>query len=202
MHDPGIFSREPERTRRQPSFRLSTPQLGMLVFFVSASVLFGASLLAFVLTRAQNPDWRAGMPGLPPGLLGSTALVAGLCVSMRWALSSVRANRLRTLRKALWLALAFALAFLMGQLMNWSIMAQAELSARQRTLYPFTFFLLTGLHATHVVGGFVPHAIVLARVARRDYSSSRHEGIRLLAQYWDFLGAVWLVLLVTLWIFT
>jgi heme/copper-type cytochrome/quinol oxidase subunit 3 len=121
---------------------------------------------------------------------------------MHWALRAARDNRRETLKKALWLALAFAIAFLVGQSLNWRSMAHAELAAQEKTLYPFTFYLLTGLHALHVVGGFVPHAIVMSQAARSEYSSSRLEGLKFCAQYWDFLGAVWLVLLTTLWAFT
>ena len=61
--------------------------------------------------------------------------------------------------------------------------------------YAFTFYWLTALHAAHVVGGFVPLGIVIARARRRQYSSSRYEGVRLCKQYWDYLGVVWIVLL-------
>jgi heme/copper-type cytochrome/quinol oxidase subunit 3 len=35
-------------------------------------------------------------------------------------------------------------------------------------------------------------------MARQDYSSSRHEGLKLCVQYWHYLGAVWLGLSATL----
>jgi cytochrome c oxidase subunit 3 len=202
LHDPSLFSRDPERSRHQPSLRVSAAQLGIVVFFFSLGVLFAASLVAYVITRNASADWRAGMPGLPLGLLGSTALIFGLSASMHWGLSAIRNNRTQTLKRALGLALVFAFAFLLGQLMNWRTMAHAEVAAQTKTLYPFTFFLLTGLHALHVIGGFVPHAIVMSRAARLQYSSSRHDGVRFCAQYWDFLGVVWLVLFLTLWLFT
>jgi cytochrome c oxidase subunit 3 len=202
MHDPGLFSRDSQRPRNASSFKMSTPQLGIVVFFVSLGVLFAASLVAYVVTRLGNPGWRGGVAGLPIGLVGSTALIAGLSASMHWALRAARANRRETLKKALWLALAFAVAFLFGQSLNWRSMALAETAARQRTLYPFTFYLLTGLHALHVLGGFVPHVIVMSRAARSEYSSSRLDGLRFCAQYWDFLAVVWLILLGTLVLFT
>ena len=202
MHDPSLFSRDSQRPKHESSFRASTMQVGIVVFFVSLTMLFGASLVAYVLTRLANPGWRAGVAGLPIGLLGSTAFIAGLSASMHWALRAARQNRRTTLQKALWLALAFALAFLVGQALNWGAMAQAAELARETTLYPFTFYLLTGVHALHVVGGFVPHAVVLSRAARSEYSSSRHEGVKFCAQYWDFLGLVWIVLLTVLYLFT
>jgi cytochrome c oxidase subunit III len=201
MYEPPFFSNEPEPLRER-SWNLSNAQLGLILFCSSLAVLFAASLVAYVVTRLASPNWRAGMPGLPLGLAGSSLLLIALSVSMHWALRAVRKNRLELLHKALSLSLILAIAFVAGQALNWAGMARAALAVEAPTLYPFTFFLLTGLHALHVIGGIVPTAVLLARASRREYSSSRHEGIQLCTQYWDFLGAVWVVLLVTLWIFT
>ncbi len=182
--------------------RIDRNQLGILVFFVSLSVLFGAALLAYVLTRLANPVWRAGLPGLPLGMVASTAFVLGLTASMHWALAAVRENRIATLHMALRLALCFAIAFLAAQTLNWRAMSQAEIAPHTTTLYPFTFFFLTGLHALHVLGGLVAHFVVMRRAADQAYTSSRHAGVRFCTQYWDYLGAVWLVLAAVMWILT
>jgi heme/copper-type cytochrome/quinol oxidase subunit 3 len=60
--------------------------------------------------------------------------------------------------------------------------------------------LLTGVHALHVLGGFVPLGFVVHHALRRQYSSSSHEGLTLCAQYWHYLGAVWLVLVSMLYL--
>jgi cytochrome c oxidase subunit 3 len=67
-------------------------------------------------------------------------------------------------------------------------------AAPVRSLYPYTFYMLTGLHAAHVVGGLVPLTLVMSRARRREYSSSSHEGVQLCVHYWHYLGVVWLVL--------
>ena len=188
---------------REPSFKVSTRQLGMIVLFASLSVLFTASLVAYLVTRLRADVWQTpAMPALPRGLLVSTATLVALSFCVERALSAIRHNRHESLVKNLWLSLLFAVAFLGGQSMNWLYMQQAALAPGTRTLYPFTFFLLTGLHAAHIAGGFVPLGIVLARARRREYSSSNHEGVRLCAQYWHYLGVVWLVLLGTLYVAT
>ena len=200
-HDPSLFERSPGGGPREPSFKMSTRQLGVVVLFVSLSILFLASLVGYAVTRLQNDLWRPpGSPGLPPGLFASTALLAGVSIAVHLALRSVRRNRLDSLVRSLWLTLAFAAAFLVGQTLNWhAMLAVPGLSS---TLYAFTFYLLTGLHAVHVAAGFVPLGVVLARARRREYTSSHHEGVSFCVQYWDFLGVVWLVLLTTLHVFT
>ena len=177
----------------------SPRQLGLYIFFGSLTVLFGASIVAYLITRAQTPMWRApGMAGLPSGLWLSTALALSISASLESARRAVRANRSQALTQRLWLALILVVAFLLAQVENWMGMRQTEQSASVQSLFPYTFYLLTGLHALHVLGGLVPLTLTLVRAVRREYSSSNHEGLNLCSQYWHFLGIVWVVLFTTL----
>lgn len=188
---------------RQASLPWSTRQFGVFVLFGSLSVLFAASLVGYLVTRAEAEVWRPeGVPGLPLGLIGSTLVLLGNALAMHHALGSVRQNKLLTLARDLWIALAFALAFVVGQALNWTSMWVGLGVAGQKTLYAFTFYMLTGLHVLHVLGGLIPLGIVIARARRREYSSSSHEGVLLVRQYWDFLGVVWIVLLALLYLRT
>jgi cytochrome c oxidase subunit 3 len=181
---------------RQPSFKMSSEQLLVILGFVAIGVLFAASLVAYVVTRVQVHVFRPeASPGLPVGLLGSTAMLFGVSLSMHSAYRSVVENRQESLRRSLWLGLAFASAFLIGQGLNWAQMISAQSLLPQPTLFAFTFYLLTGLHAIHVLGGFVPLGIVISQAAQREYSSSRCDGVRFCVWYWHYLGAIWLVLL-------
>lgn len=182
---------------------VSPKQLAMFVLFGSISMLFGASIVGYLITRSQNDIWRtASMPGLPLGLLASTGLLLGLSLSMHRALRAVRENRFERLQRSLLLALLFAIAFVLGQGLNWRAMSAATTATDARTLYGFTFYMLTGLHAVHVVAGFVPLGVLLNKAKRREYSSSNHEGVKLCTQYWDYLGVVWGVLLGVLYFAT
>jgi cytochrome c oxidase subunit 3 len=70
-----------------------------------------------------------------------------------------------------------------------------------QALFVFCYDLLVGLHAAHVLGGFVPLMLIHGRLMRRDYSSSRHDGVTFCVQYWHYLGVVWLLLLgILVWV--
>lgn len=182
---------------------ISPKQLAMFVLFGTLSMLFGASVVGYLITRAQNDVWKtATMPSLPLGLLASTALLGGLSVAMHLALRAVRQNRFEALHRSLLLALLLGAAFVFGQAENWRSMYGATVATDARTLYGFTFYMLTGLHAVHVLGGFVPLLVVLNRAKHREYSSSNHEGVKLCGQYWDYLAVVWLILLSVLFFAT
>ena len=178
---------------------MSTEQLLVILGFVTIGVLFTASLVAYVVTRLQVHVFRPeASPGLPAGLFGSTFMIFGCSLAMHSAYRSVVENRQESLRRALWLGLAFAVAFLVGQVFNWIHMYRAQQAYVQPTLFEFTFYLLTGLHALHVLGGFVPLGVVIHRANQREYSSSRNDGVRFCVWYWHYLGAIWVVLTVVM----
>lgn len=184
---------------REPSFRMSAEQLLVILGFVTIGVLFAASLAGYVVTRLQVERWRPeGSPGLPAGLIGSSALLVGVSASMHHAFTAIRKNRQEALRRGLWLGLVFASAFLVGQAFNWLQLFRAQAPQSEGTLFAFTFYLLTGLHAAHVLAGFVPLGIVIRRAREREYSSSRLDGVRFCVWYWHYLGVIWAVLLITM----
>jgi len=167
------------------------------IFLASLTMIFGATLVAFAIVRNSNDVWRTpDMPALPLGLVACTVLLGGISWSLERALARYRRNDLSGAQMELKMAAVFAVGFLAGQALNWQQMLVPVTTAR--TLYPFTFYMLTGTHALHVLGGLVPLGVVLWRTSRGDYSSSRHQGVMLCAQYWHYLGAVWLVLLAAL----
>src|SRR4051812_15566593 len=177
---------------------VSMRQLGVLVLFVSMTVLFTATIIGFWFTRITSDHYRApGLPDLPAGLLLSTLLIGLTSFCIGQAQAAVKRNLLEALRRWLLAAAALASLFLLTQSANWFAMRPPS---DANSLYLACFFLLTGVHALHVLGGFIPLGFVIHHASRRHYSSSNHEGLSLCAQYWHFLGAVWLVLVVMLYL--
>lgn len=178
---------------------LSSAQLAMYVGMGSMTMLFGASLVAYFVTRANAQAWRAiDLPSLPWGIWLSTALLLCLSFVLRQGEQGIKQNKYRALTKNLFIALLLGLLFCASQFENWRQVARAAMSVEVKGLYIYTFFMLTVLHAVHVVFGLVPLFITHRRSMDHTYSSSHREGVHLLRQYWDFLLVIWLIVLVTL----
>jgi cytochrome c oxidase subunit III len=190
--DPHAFRSEPPR---EPSFRMSTAQLGMVFLLGSLGVLFIGSVVAYLLTRNNNPNWQHVHFGWPWGLVAATLTLTAISVSFEASLRAIRQNQQARLLRGLYGGLAFAVLFLVLQVFNWAEIKQLNPEGTAHVLALFSFYLLTGLHAAHVVGGFIPLGVVIYRTTQREYSSSRYEGVRLLTQYWHFLALVWFGLL-------
>jgi heme/copper-type cytochrome/quinol oxidase subunit 3 len=191
--DPARFARK-DTPFRDPAQRFSAGRLGMRLFLLSLGVLFTASLVGYVAVRVMATDWPPrDMPGLPPLLLASTAVILASSASVQWGLTGIRRGDRRRLRLGMIITCALGLAFLILQCANWLILFQSHMDL-DRHLYAFTFYMLTGLHALHVLGGLIPMSIVAGAALRGEYTAARHEAVHYLAMYWHFLGAVWVAL--------
>jgi cytochrome c oxidase subunit 3 len=174
----------------------------MIVLLVSLSVLFFAASLAVLITNHQAPAWRAPEHhGLPWGTALSTLALGVVSWQLQGALVAIRSNRFTDCLRRWRRAAAGALVFLLVQALNVRHLMALEGVHATQTLFVFCYDLLVGLHAAHVLGGFVPLGLIHVRLVRRDYSSSRHDGMTFCVQYWHYLGIVWLLLLgILLWV--
>ncbi len=161
-------------------------------------MLFGATLVGYLVVRLKAGQWPPpGTPPLPPGLWAATAILLASSATMYTALRGVRRGRVRALRVGLAGTLVLALAYLVVQVNNWLALEPSRLPESSK-LYAFTFYMLTVLHAAHVVGGLIPLAIVIVRAWEGRYTWASHAGVKHIAIYWHFLDIVWLLIFVAL----
>ena len=166
--------------------------MGFGLFLASLGMLFAASMVAYLIIRVRADAWPPpGMPSLPNGLWIGTALLLISSGTVEWAKRAIRAGRSAGLAMAAtWL---LGIAFLVAQVLNWTSLLGAEVSA-STNLYGFTFYTLTGLHGLHVIGGLLPMAVVTFKTIEGAYTPESHRGITYSAVYWHFLAVVWLVM--------
>jgi len=67
-------------------------------------------------------------------------------------------------------------------------------------LFGTTFYSLVGLHGSHVVVGLLALTIVLVFSLRGAIKREHAERIEVLALYWHFVDAVWVVVFTVVYI--
>lgn len=184
--------------------RLDAGRLGMLLFILSLGMVFAATIVAYVVVRLQlvaENDWRPDdAPGLPALLVLSTLCLLLSSATLHGASVSARAGRSgRVVGGWMGATSLLGLAFLASQLLAWADLARANL-VFDESLYAWTFYILTGLHALHVLCGLPPLAVVTRNAWRGCYrpEALTRAGLNHFALYWHFLDAVWLVLVLVL----
>ncbi len=182
--------------------RGSAGVFGMWVFIAVVAMIFLACILGYLVVRFDQPPGREwmprGTPPLPPALLLSTAILLVSSWTVQVAVRAARAGRQVQLVHSLGATLGLAVLFLVVQALAWAELwrAQATLASG---LYAWTFYVLTGTHALHVVGGLPPLAVALSRARRGAYGPGDSAGVVLCAMYWHALDVIWVVLYATLW---
>ncbi len=183
-----------ERGEAIPGARI----LAMYVFLVSLTMLFAASMVGYLVVRSRAAEWRPeGAAALPAGLWASTAVLLLSSATMHWALRSARRGRPIGLRVGLMATFGLGGLFLGLQTLNWLELVSEHVTPTTG-LYGFTFYVLTGLHAIHVIGGLIPLGITTARAFLGRYGWARYSGVRNVAVYWHFLDVVWIVMFTAL----
>jgi cytochrome c oxidase subunit 3 len=156
--------------------------------------LFALTFSAYSMRLEANDWWPLPVPRL---LWLNTFLLVLASATLEWARVCVRRADIDGVRFALVAALTVTLAFLVGQLLVWHELNAAGYFLAANPANAF-FYLVTGLHGLHVLGGLA----ALGRVAFRALRARRiapeiarvRLGVELCAIYWHFLLFVWLVL--------
>jgi cytochrome c oxidase subunit 3 len=172
--------------------------MGTWLLLASLGVLFAACLIGFLVVRMRAPVWPSpGSPALPGGLWISTALLVVLSFALVLAERAVRAGRESVLNRWLVISVLLSLAFLGAQVSNWMRMAAGDTLPAQ-SLFVWGFYVLTFLHAAHVLFGLVPLILVTARARSGRYTADDNEGVHLVALYWHFLLVTWIAIMLVL----
>ena len=96
-----------------------------------------------------------------------------------------------------WLAvtLFLGLLFVAGQYAAWLQLKSQGLYLATNTNSSF-FYLFTGVHAAHVLGGLLGLVYIMSKLHR---SVLRRSTFSACAQYWHFMDVLWIYLLLLLW---
>ncbi len=164
--------------------------LGLKVFLAVATVIFSLLLVAYV-ERMDMGDWR---PLQEPWLLWpNTAVLILSSIALYWAVVSARRGDGAGLRWSLLVGGALAAVFLVGQLVAWRQLIALGYFASSNPANAF-FYLITGLHGLHLLGGLVAWVRTMGKLRRGYEIAQLGPSVELCAIYWHFLLAVWLIL--------
>jgi heme/copper-type cytochrome/quinol oxidase subunit 3 len=172
-----------------------------MLFLGSWTMMFAALFFAYAYVRVHAESWPpADAPGLPLLLPGVNTLVIGVSsVALQRALSAARAGRTAQIFPPVAAAIVLGLLFLALQCLLWSRLWAAGLRIDGGP-YPSVFWALTVFHALHVLVGLMGLAWVAAHARRGAYGPARHVGLRLWTGFWHFVGAVWVLLYVAVFV--
>ena len=95
----------------------------------------------------------------------------------------------------LYITLCLGLLFVAGQTFAWLQLRSQGFGLATNISYSF-FYVLTVAHATHLLGGLGGLVRVIGKL---NHSVLRRSTLEATSLYWHFMGALWLYLLLLLW---
>jgi len=172
---------------------------GIWVIIASITMTFAAFTSALIVRQGGAADWRHFT--LPPVLYLNTFVIIAssitLEISRRRIATFMGGAQDHSASPARWLylTLSLGLLFVVGQTVAWLQLRSQGFGLASNVSYSF-FYVLTVAHAFHVFGGLAGLTRVIAKLNR---SVLRRSTLDATSHYWHFIGALWLYLLLLLW---
>lgn len=174
----------------------------MWLFLASEIMFFSGFFGAFIVLREANIDMftrDSGMLNYKLALLNTFFLIAS---SLTMALSILNLNRknVKLFQVFLGITLLFAFGFLVVKYIEYSAkFGHLDAMGHPHPIYPSTsiffgfYFMMTGFHGAHVVGGIIPMAwMLLKSFTKKGYHDVGR--VEILGLYWHFVDLVWIFL--------
>lgn len=171
---------------------MPTPKLGLGVFLAVVGALFALFASAFFM-RMEYADWQS-LP-MPKLLWLNTFILLASSVALHCAVVAARKGHMDVVRLGLATGGLTAFAFLLGQLVVWRQLAAAGYFLESNPANSF-FYLLTGVHGLHILGGIIGLGRVMMRAFGGEPVARLRLGVEMCAMYWHFLFFVWVAILV------
>lgn len=169
---------------------LPAAKIALGVFLAVAGSLF-ALLISVYSMRMNMADWRP-VPVTRLLWLNTGVLILS-SAALQLARSASRRQHMEAMHAGLLAGGACALVFLVGQLLAWQQLADAGYFLASNPASSF-FYLITGVHGLHVLGGVVALGTVLVKAWRGRAVVRVRLGVDLCTLYWHFLLFVWLII--------
>jgi len=184
------------------------------IVWLSSELMFFAGLFAMYFTlRAQAPEvWEVetGLLNIPFAAINTTILVASSFTAQAGVFAAERYQARRT--GSWWQAKKwgmqewFILTYVMGSIfIGGQIFEYAELIHEDLTLssspYGSVFYLTTGFHGLHVIGGLIAMLFVLGRsFSAKKFGTHEATTTIVVSYYWHFVDVVWIALFAVIYL--
>ena len=183
-------------------------KIGMWLFLATEILLFGGLFVGYGLSQAKFPEaFKSAHHHLQRelGALNTVVLLVS-SFTMVMAVQAAKLNRRAQLIGNLWVTILCACAFLVVKYFEYShkyhegLLPFKAFYSYQGHQVPgefhfFSFyFMMTGLHGIHILGGIAVLLWVLRRSYAGDFSNAYYTPVDLIGLYWHLVDLIWIYL--------
>jgi cytochrome c oxidase subunit III len=182
--------------------------VGTIVWLASELMFFAGLFAMYFTIRATIPadEWSASTQHLSLGYaaINTTVLVLSsvTCQMGVWAAERLQPRRTGSIfainRWGMneWMTLTYLMGavFISGQVFEYAELVEAGLTISSSP-YGSVFFLTTGFHGIHVIGGLIAFLLLLGRsFTAKNFGHHEATSAIVVSYYWHFVDVVWIAL--------
>ncbi len=175
---------------------IPTGRLGLWWFLASEVAIFGGLVVCYILSRLAHPEWgeQAAHTVQWAGALNTMVLLTS-SLSIVLAHDAVEKGNNAKAVKLMFTTVALGCVFLVVKGYEYNHEIHAGFTPMKNLFWSY-YFLMTGLHGLHVIGGMVS-IFVVALGLRKGLNPQRVEYV---GMYWHLVDIVWIFLFPLLYI--
>jgi cytochrome c oxidase subunit 3 len=206
---------QPERFPSSRVHSLTRPNLVSVgtIVWLSSELMFFAGLFAMYFTvRANNlNDWPGTKLTVPYATVFTVILVAS-SVTCQWGVFAAEKGDVYALRRWFSITFVMGLIFVLGQANEYRLQVHEFHTSPivngihesgitiSSSGYGSVFYLTTGFHGLHVIGGLLAFLFFLARTAMGRFTPAQATAAIVVSYYWHFVDVVWIGLFATIYL--
>lgn len=180
---------------------------GMWAFLASDAMTFAALLTSAGLLRTQSQDWPSAATVFHMWMAVVMTLLllvsSGLMVT---ALAGIKRNDHTRFRIFLLCVILCGATFVVLQGLEWQDLLEQGMTLTHNPwgagLFGATFYVLTGFHGLHVLGGVIYLTVILLWGWRGDYyHAEQYAAVEIAGLYWHFVDIVWIFVFLFVYVF-
>ena len=173
------------------------------IIWLSSELMFFAGLFAMYFTaRARSTEGWPPEPthlDLPYALVFTIILVLS-SVTCQFGVFAAEQGNVYGLRRWFTITFVMGLVFVLGQANEYRILVTEHETSISSSTYGSVFFLTTGFHALHVIGGLVAFVYLLIRSTMGRFTPAQATAAIVVSYYWHFVDVVWIGLFATIYL--
>jgi len=181
------------------------------IVWLSSELMFFAGLFAMYFTvRSWHPgDWPQTLTsGAHAGeditlnvayATPFTIILVASSFTCQWGVFAAEKGDVYSLRRWFTLTFLMGLIFVLGQ--GYEFISQvSDGNTISATGYGSVFYLTTGFHGLHVIGGLIAFIFFLIRTALGKFTPAQATASIVVSYYWHFVDVVWIGLFAVIYL--
>lgn len=171
----------------------------MLSLIIGESALFTIFVVAYIYYIGKSLSGPTPQQVLDIPIFNTICLLSS-SVTIWIAERQIERDRMKAFAGWWGLTMVLGIIFIVGTALEWHKLIYLDGLTIHTNLFGTTFYSLVGLHATHVVVGLCMLGLVLFFTLTGRVKESHCERVQVLALYWHFVDAVWVVVFTVVYI--